>query len=66
MKNLYMEKYGLPNNLSMRKFDSEIKNVMKDSYVFERTANLIENAVDPSLIYFSQELSEFDIGKVLR
>lgn len=61
-----MEKHGLPLNMRLRKPDKEILSSIKDSYVFERTANLLENAINPSLLYFSEELNEFDIGKVLR
>jgi len=31
----------------MRKPDSDISGAMRDSYVFERSSNLAENAIDP-------------------
>ena len=59
--NLYRKKYGIPDDLMVRKPDVEIKQAVKDSVALKKLAIMVERSIHPSLIFFENRMDELKI-----
>lgn len=50
--NLYRKRYGIPDDLMVRKADADIRMAVKDSEAIKRLSQMIESGIHPSLIFF--------------
>ena len=58
MMNVYRKRYGIPDDLMVRKADVEIRAVVKDSTALVKLGKMIDNSIHPSLIFFENEMPE--------
>lgn len=66
LNNIYRQYYDIPNDLKVRKPDAVLKTIVDTSETLKKVESLIEHGMHPSLIFFSKELFENQINKVMR
>lgn len=56
--NLYRKRYGIPDDLMVRKADVDIRMAVKDSEAIKKLSQMIEHGIHPSLIFFQKDMDE--------
>jgi len=56
--NVYRNKYGIPQDLMVRKPDVEIRMALKDSEAIAKIQKMAERSIHPSLIFFEKDLED--------
>lgn len=59
--NIYRKRYGIPDDLMVRKADTDIRMAVNDSKALQKLSNMLENGIHPSLIFFEKGLDELKI-----
>ena len=63
--NLYRKRYGIPDDLMVRKPDVDIRMAVQDSEAIKKLALLLESGLHPSVIFFEKTMPEDKIQKVI-
>lgn len=63
--NLYRKKYGIPDDLRVRKPDADIRMAVHDSEAIKKLELMLEQGLHPSIIFFEKGMSETKIQKVV-
>lgn len=58
MMNVYRSKYGIPEDLMVRKPDKEIRMTLQDSEAIAKVQKMAERSIHPSLIFFEKDLED--------
>ena len=56
--NLYRKRYGIPDDLMVRKADLDIRMAVKDSEAIKKLQRMVEGGIHPSLLFFDKEMAE--------
>ena len=63
--NLYRKRYGIPDDLMVRKADFDIRQTVNDSDAIKKLELMLESCLHPSLIFFEKDMSEDRIQKCI-
>ena len=61
--NIYRKRYGVPDDLMVRKADKDIRMAVSDSQALKKLSLMLETGIHPSLIFFEKGLQEEKIQK---
>jgi len=56
--NVYRKRYGIPDDLMVRKPDIDIRMAVKDSQAIQKLQMMVESGLHPSLIFFEKGMAE--------
>ena len=56
--NIYRRRYGIPNDLMVRKPDVDIRMAVADSDALKKLESMLNTGIHPSLIFFEKEMEE--------
>ena len=61
MMNIYRKKYNIPEDLMVRRADTDIRMAMESSETIDKIRRMAENSIHPSMIFFEKELNDIYI-----
>lgn len=64
--NLYRQKYGIPDDLMVRKADRDIRYAVEHSEAVDRIGSMLENSIHPSFLFFEKGMPEYRIQEVVK
>lgn len=56
--NIYRKRYGIPDDLMVRKPDVDIRLAVDDSVALKKLQKMLQSGIHPSLIFFEKEMDE--------